>query len=312
MAVAMVVLMGAVLAVGTVGDGELPSVADPGRKANRVGQLDVRPKAPVDLLVAFRGLSTWIDTYDVDLTPEQQVDRAEEAGVNAIFVQTSRQSTEGLIHDPDRLARTIELAHDAGMQVMVWSIPDFHDLERDRQRAIAAMTFTTPRGDTADAFGLDIEVEEMSFVPVRTRRLLQLSAELREFAGPDYPMAAIVLPPRQLELNTTWWPDFPYEELAEHYDVFVPMSYSSFRGDDHETTFEWNRDNATLTRELAGDPDLAVHLAGGIADDLPAVTAFVRAAFAGQVIGAGLYDLHTTTPEAWGALRALRLAPPGR
>lgn len=269
------------------------------------GGAGARGKGEQDLLTAFRGLSTWIDTYDTDLTPEEQVRIAADAGVDTLFVQTARQSTPGLVHDRARLGRTIELAHDAGLQVMVWTIPSFVDLQRDFDQAVAAMSFTTPRGDTADAFGLDIEVEAVEFAPIRTRRLLELSADLRAFAGARYPMGAIVLPPRQLEINTTWWRDFPYEGLAAHYDVFVPMSYSSYRGTDSRTTFEWNRDNVLLTRELAGVADLPVHLAGGIADDLPEVTAFVRAAFASDVIGAGLYDLHTTLPEAWPALRAL-------
>ena len=68
------------------------------------------------------------------------------------------------------------------------------------------------------------EVDDLADVGLRTQRVLELSAELRSWVGPDYPMAAIVLPPMQLEVNTTWWPGFPYAELAEHYDVFVPMS----------------------------------------------------------------------------------------
>ena len=264
------------------------------------------PPAPGEGLVAFEGLSTWIDTYDTGLTPAQQVDIAAGSGVDTIFVQASRESTDGLIHDPERLAAVIERAHDRGLQVMVWTIPTFTDVRLDRDRAQAAMAFVTPRGDRPDAFGLDIEVDRLATVAGRTVRLLTLSAQLREWAGPDYPMAAIVLPPRQLEINTVWWPGFPYAELAEHYDVFVPMSYSSYRGTDAATTFSWNHDNVVRTRELVGQADLPVHLAGGIADRLPDVDAFVRAALATDVIGAGLYDLHTTRPEAWAALAPLR------
>lgn len=266
-------------------------------------------KIVVDQLRAFRGLSTWIDTYDTDMSVEEQVSIARDAGVNTVFVQSARESTPGLIHDPQRLASTIEGAHDAGMQVMVWTIPDFEDLAANRERALAAMQFTTPRGDTADAFGLDIEVTDIEWAPIRTRRLLQLSRELRTIVGPDYPMAAIVLAPLQLELNPRWWRDFPYAELAALYDVTIPMSYSSYRGADAVTTYEWNRENVLLTRQLAGDEDLPVHLAGGIADALPNITAFVRAAVAGEVIGAGLYDLHTTQSQAWATLRVLRHEP---
>ena len=264
-----------------------------------------RPKPAVDPMAAFRGLSTWLDTYDTSLTPEEQVGIAAAAGVDAIYVQTQRPSTPGWIHDRDRLSRTIEATHDAGMQVMVWTIPALVDLVADRDRAMAAISFTTPRGDRPDAFGLDIELEDVADVPLRTERLLALSAELRAWAGPGYPMAAVVLPPLQLRLNTRWWPDFPYAGLAEHFDVAMPMSYSSYRGTDPVTTYTWNHDNVVLTRELSGRPDWSVHLAGGIADDLPEVPAFVRAAVDSGAIGAGLYDLHTTSDEAWAALRLL-------
>lgn len=288
-----------------------PTPPEPVHKAVLATAPEAHLKTPVDVLAPFRGLSSWIDTYDTALTAEEQVAAAAAGGVQTLFVQTARESTEGLIHDPDRLARTIEAAHDAGIDVVLWTIPGLVDLDRDRAQALAAMAFATPRGDTADGFGLDIEIDRIEFVPVRNRRLLQLSAELRAHAGPRYPMAAIVLPPKQLELNTAWWPGFPYADLAEHYDVMVPMSYSSYRGADAVTTHEWNRDNVHLVRELAGDPDLPVHLAGGIADALPEVEAFVRAAVDSGAIGAGLYDLHTTRPEAWAALRGLRAGEGG-
>jgi hypothetical protein len=286
-------------------DPVVPPTPEPG-KAVAAGAHPHTPKVEIDVLAPFRGLSSWIDTYDTGLTADEQVTAAAAGGVQTLFVQSSRQSTDGLLHDPARLARTIELAHDHDIDVVLWSIPDLEDLDNDRARALAAIEFTTPRGDTADGFGLDIEIDAIDFVPVRNRRLLQLSEELREHTGPGYPMAAIVLPPLQLELNTTWWPDFPYADLAEHYDVMVPMSYSSYRGTDATTTHVWNRDNVVRLRELTGDPDLVVHLAGGIADTLPEIPAFVQAVVDSGAIGGGLYDLHTTRPEAWAHLRPLR------
>lgn len=264
------------------------------------------PPAPGEGLVAFEGLSTWIDTYDTGLSPEEQVRIAAESGVQTIFHQVSRQRTDGSLHDYDRLVTVLEEAHDRGLRVVVWTIPDFVEPARDRARAKAAMAFVTPRGDRPDGFGLDIETTNQDDIALRTTRLLRLSHQLREWAGPDYPMAAVVLPPLQLELNTAWWPDFPYAELAGYYDVMVPMSYSSYRGSDAATTHGWNLGNVVRLRELVGDPDLPVHLAGGIADELPEVGAFVQAARDGFVMGAGLYDLHTTPPEAWPVLAALR------
>jgi len=268
--------------------------------------------APADpRLAAFAGLSTWIDLYDVAVAPRDQVGIASAAGVQTVFVQTARFNSPADIHDPVRLAETIDAAHDAGLKVMTWYIPDFLDPARDERRSQAAMAFTTPRGDRADAFGLDIELEHEPDIALRTARLIELSTALRGWAGPDYPMAAIVLPPLQLDLRPSWWPDFPYAAMAQLYDVTIPMSYSSFRGLDPETTYGWNLRNVQELRVRAGDPTLAVHLAGGIADRMPAIDAFTRAARDAHVLGAGLYDLTTTHPQAWPYLRALRSEPNG-
>jgi hypothetical protein len=258
---------------------------------------------------AFAGLSTWIDVYDVEWTPQQQVDVAFAAGVDTIFLQSARYASEGDIDDPARYGAVIDAAKAKGMQVMAWYIPDFVDAERDLRRSKAAIAYTSPGGNRVDAFGLDIELDHEPDIAVRNARLLDLSEQLRAWTGPDYPMAAVVLPPLQLDLNGTWWPGFPYAELRPHYDAYIPMSYSSYRGTDAEKTYSWNLENVLETRRRAGDPDLPVHLAGGIADNLPEVAAFVAAARDGNVTGAGLYDLHTTRSSAWPALQALRLTP---
>lgn len=279
-----------------------PRVPEPGPAAGQPV-----PLVPAgEGLAAFAGLSTWIDVYDTDWTPAQQIEIARAGGAQTVFVQSGKYDSPADIHHPDHLAAVIELAHDRGMEVMIWYVPDFVDLERDYRRAQAAITFTTPRGDRADAFGLDIEVEDLPDVTERTLRLLELSTALRDWTGPDYPMAAIVLPPLQLDLRPTWWPDFPYAALGPLFDVFVPMNYSSYRGTDPETTYQWNARNIDELRRRVGDPELPVHAAGGIADNLPAVDAFVQASADSDVLGAGLYDLHTTRPDAWPQLRALR------
>jgi hypothetical protein len=260
-------------------------------------------------LSAFAGLSTWIDVYDVEWTPEEQVHVAHLAGVDTIFVQSARYASEHDIDDAARLGALIDAARDRGIKVMTWYIPDFVDPVRDLRRAQAAIAFTSPAGNRPDAFGLDIELDAEPDIAVRNQRLLELSAALRSWTGPDYPMAAIVLPPLQLDLNGTWWPGFPYAELRPYYDVYIPMSYSSYRGTDAEKTYSWNLENILQTRIRAGDPDLPIHMAGGIADNLPEVGAYVQAVADGAVLGAGLYDLHTTRSSAWHALQALRLTP---
>ena len=288
----------------------------PGRKPAKPTKPSASP-APAELpavpldpkLRPFAGLSTWIDIYDIGASPRDQIAQAAAGGVELIFVQSARHKSTSDIEDPVRLGRVLELAHDRGMLVMVWYVPDFVRPARDLRRSQVAAAFTSPRGDRFDAFGLDIEIEDLPDPAKRSKRLLRLSQQLRDWAGPQFPMAAIVLPPLQLDLRPGWWPNFPFAELRQYYDVFIPMSYSSFRGTDAATTYRWNVANVEQMRALSQDPTLPVHIAGGIADNFPEVGTFVQAVRDAQALGGGLYDLSTTHPQAWRILQRLRVQP---
>lgn len=273
-----------------------PQVTEP-----RIGLVDGGPK-----LAAYQGLSTWVDLWDTSLSPERQVDIAAASGVQTIFVQSARFNSPGDIHDPLRLSVLLDRAKDHGLQVMVWYIPDFLDEAKDLRRSLAAVNFVSQKGNRFDSFGLDIEMEKQRDIGERTARLIRLSQRIRHAVGPDYPLSAIVLPPLQLDMRPGWWPNFPWKEIAPFYDVWVPMSYSSYRGKDPETTYRWNLLNIVEMRNRVGNPNLAVHMAGGIADELPRVDAFVAAVRDGLTLGGGLYDLHTTRPDAWPTLRQMR------
>jgi hypothetical protein len=273
----------------------------------------VLPQPPVDpVLRPFTGLSTWIDIYDTDLTPAQQIQRAAAGGVQLIYVQSARHKSTSDLEDPVRLGQVIELAHDRNMLVMVWYVPDFVHAARDLRRSQAAIAFQSPRGDRPDAFGLDVEIEDEPDVAKRSRALLELSRRLREWTGPTYPMAAVVLPPLQLDLRPGWWPDFPWAELRPYYQAIIPMSYSSFRGTDKRTTYQWNVANVEQIRLLCGDPTVPIHIAGGIADNFPQVGTFVDAVHDVEALGGGLYDLSTTHPDAWPILAGLRATQPSQ
>ena len=278
-----------------------PAAPAPPPAEPRISLVDGGPK-----LAAYQGLSTWIDLWDTSLSPERQVDIAAASGVQTVFVQSARFNSPGDIHDPLRLSVLLDRAKNHGLQVMVWYIPDFLDEAKDLRRSLAAVNFVSQQGNRFDSFGLDIEMEKQRDIAERTARLIRLSQRIRHAVGPDYPLSAIVLPPLQLDMRPSWWPNFPWREIAPFYDVWVPMSYSSYRGKDADTTYRWNLLNIVEMRNRVGDPNLAVHMAGGIADELPRVDAFVAAVRDGLTLGGGLYDLHTTRPDAWPTLRQMR------
>jgi hypothetical protein len=99
-------------------------------------------------------------------------------------------------------------------------------------RGWAAIRDRTPRGGRFDAFALDIEDPCVTPEARRNRRLLALCERLRRRAGPRYPLGAIVPSPRGMHLRgRAYWSDFPFAGLRRTFDVFLAMTYFTFRLD---------------------------------------------------------------------------------
>ena len=128
---------------------------------------------------------------------------------------------------------------------------------------------------------------------------------MRRAAG-DTPLAIIPFNPRGLERRPSTWPRFPWAELAELSDAFAPMAYTggAFKGFD--ATYGYVTRAIRLLRFQTGDPNVAIHVAGGVADRLgPEELAGFAAAVSddGGTIGLSLYDWETTPAGHWRVLR---------
>jgi hypothetical protein len=264
-------------------------------------------------LVAYRGLGTWVDLYDPELwdRPAAAVLAMEAVGVRTLFLETSNYRIRAGIHRPRRVDRFVEEAHRLGMRVVAWYLPGFDDLERDFRRSMAAIRYRTPGGQGFDGFALDIEASVVADPALRTARTLRLSERIRAAVGPSYALGAIIPSPRGMELRPSYWPGFPYRELAALYDVFLPMGYFSWRTEGAAGAHDYTARVVRILRRETGDPTVPVHLIGGIADavDRAEARAFVRAARERGVLGASLYDFATSGPEDWEELAAAPVNP---
>src|SRR5262245_33169054 len=185
-------------------------------------------------------------------------------GVQTLFLETSNYQMRHDIVRPDRAGRFLEAAHADGMQVVAWYLPSFANLARDTRRSLAAINFRSRTGDQFDSFALDIESSVVRSAPVRSARLVLLSKRLRA-AVPNLALGAIVPSPLEMERLPWYWPGFPFIDLGQTYDVFLPMGYFTYRS--HRPSFSgtYTRRNIDLLREWTGDPALPVHAIGGIA-----------------------------------------------
>ena len=256
----------------------------------------------------FQGLGTWIDIYDTALyrTPDAVAGRLAARGVRTAWVETANDRSTVDVVDPVGLGRLVDSLHARGITVVAWYLPGHDRQARDLRRTRAMLSFRTPQGGAFDGVALDIESLREKNVKRRTARVLDLLTRLRAEAG-AMPVAAITYPPRAFERHLSWWPGFPWAEIARRVDAVVPMLYTGggFKG--YDATYGYVARSLRLLRVAVGDR-VAVHAAGGVANRMTAeeLRAFNDAVLDdGTATGWSLYDLQTTTPAGWAAMARL-------
>jgi hypothetical protein len=260
--------------------------------------------APRFTLDPYHGLGTWVDVYDWSITfargipplEPDVIDRMASVGVRTLYLQAAKWDGPVGVLEPERLQVLIDRAHANDMDVVVWYLPTLVDPAADLARLVAIADLDV------EGIGVDIESREVPDPAERTRRLVQLSADLRALL-PGEVLSAIVLPPVVMEdVNPNYWPGFPWAELAPHYDIWQPMAYWTFRRPESgwRDGYSYTAANIDRIRERIGRPDAPVHPIGGIADAHGAedVAAMVQAATERGAIGGSLYDFRTIESNA--------------
>lgn len=256
----------------------------------------------------FQGLGTWIDIYDTAFyrSPNTVASRLAARGVATVWIETANDRSKTDVVQPAGLARLVDALHAQGIAAVAWYLPGHDRSPKDLRRARAMLSFRTPAGDGFDGVALDIESLRTKNVKQRTARMLDLLDRLRDEAG-STPVAAITYPPRAFERHLSWWPGFPWSEIAARVDAIVPMLYTGggFKG--YDATYGYVARSLRLLRVAVGD-DIAVHAAGGVANRMTKeeLKAFDDAVLDdGTSTGWSLYDLQTMTPAAWAAMGRL-------
>jgi hypothetical protein len=262
---------------------------------------------------AYAGLGTWLDIYATPFWthPQREVAAMARNGVRTLYLQTGNYEQAVDLVRPQALGRFIDAAHAAGMRVVAWYLPSFLYPAQDARRALAAIRFRSARGGRFDSFALDIEASLVRSVPLRSRRLLQLSARLRGAVGHRYPLGAVIPSPVGIRRHPHYWPHFPYRSLARFYNVFLPMAYATDR---HirgiAATRAYDAADIAIIRSRTGKPHVPIHLIGGLANAMGAreIAGFMAAVGDCEPLGYSLYAFSVTRQTSWKALAA---PPPG-
>jgi hypothetical protein len=257
----------------------------------------------------FAGLGTWVDIYDAPVyaAPERTAQRMSARRVKTAWVETANYGASVDVVDPVRLGRLVDALHARGIRAVAWYLPGHVRPALDTRRALAMLTFRTPRGGAFDGIALNIESTGLKNTALRSQRAVALTRELREAAG-DTPLAIVPFNPRGLERRPSTWPRFPWAELAASADAFAPMIYTGGAYTGFDATYGYVTRALRLLRTNTGQPDVQIHVAGGVANRLGSeeLAGFAAAiSDDGSTIGVSLYDWLTTPPSAWKALTAL-------
>jgi hypothetical protein len=264
-------------------------------------------------LDVYRGLGSWVDIDDrVALAdPEATVAAMDRRGVRTLYIETSNFKRRRAFVHREALERFVDAAHDRGMAVVAWYLPGFVDPALDLRRSLLAIGFRTPSGERFDSFALDVESPEVADPAVRTARLRDLSRAIREAAGTGFPLGAIVPSPRGMQKHPDYWPGFPWADLYRLYDVFVPMTYFTWRTEGPAGARAYSAGNVRIVRRAVGDRSVPIHVIGGISDESTVAEArgFVRALRELGVLGGSYYDFVGTTPGQWAELSRIPAGP---
>jgi hypothetical protein len=254
----------------------------------------------------FSGTGSWVSIYDTPAwrNPERVVQTLLTHRVHTLYLQTSNYRQTVDVVKPARLARFLDAADAAGIEVVGWYLPSLASPSRDLRRALAGARFRSPAGNGFAAFALDIEATKVRSFALRNQRAVSFARAVRRALGPTYPLGAITLAP--VGNSPTYWPNYPYRDIAPQVDVVLPMTYFTARADGPSNVSWYTAASLRIIRDQIG-ASFPLHPIGGEARHAPIaeVKAFLRTVGSSKTVGTSLWEYGEMTPAQWSALAAV-------
>jgi len=276
----------------------------------------LRPAGAEPDLDPYRGLGTWVDVFDYAprLTPTPRVtpasiDDVAALGARTLYLQVANpdDAPSDQLTDERVLRTLVKRAHRNDLMVVAWFLPDTVDLDADEQFVREVADFSVD-GRGFDGITLDLESRVVEDVADRNGRVVEITRRARDVIDEDIALGAAVYTAVHLEvINPAFWPDFPYEQLGDLVDVWLPMAYHTDREEEsgYRDGYAYGHESVMRLRDNLDDEDAEVHLIGGIADQITPtdIERFLEAVDRTGAVGWSLYDFVTTSSAAWPYLR---------
>ena len=256
------------------------------------------PAHPTLALPTGKGMWIWLPEDTEGGDPSAIVAKAHAVGLTHLYVRTG-SSVDGFNAAPF-LDALLPVAHAAGLEIIGWDFPYLSNVQADVERAVAAITYTTPTGDRLDGFSADIETPAEG-VWLSSDTASAYGVGLRSAVGPSYPLIATV--PRPTASRQT---EYPYAEVTAAFDAIAPMVYWIDTPPDDDAA------EAVDFLSRFGKPVLPIgqaydsSLDGGQAGTPTAgeVSAFMNASAAHGAKGVSFWSWQHASDEVWGAIAA--------
>lgn len=273
----------------------------------------------IDSYLPVRRLASWVDTLDYSLDPRTSVAHMHALGVRTLYLSTARFNSASDFYDVGKAGRWLDEAHRLGIKVVGWYVPAYGDMERDFRRTLAIATYVSPGGQRFDAVGVDIErygsEGEVDLATFNSRLVVHLQ---RVRAASAAVLVSIVPPPYATQPSPQIlhprWEGFPWQSVAAHSDVVVPMTLWSNRANySADQVYGWVLQQIRDTMRLTSNR-VPVAVEGGVGSSgtqtpvtVDRMHRFVDAVRDGRALGGSHYDYLTTKDAAalWPPLRRL-------
>ena len=128
-------------------------------------------------LSPYSGTGSWVSIYDNPAwrSPERVIETLVANGVHTLYLQTSNYRQNVDVVRPAKLARFLDAADTAGIDVVGWYLPSLASPGRDLRRALAGARFRSEAGNGFDAFALDVEATKVRSFALRNRRAVSFA-----------------------------------------------------------------------------------------------------------------------------------------
>lgn len=231
----------------------------------------------------MEGKGVWVNVWNYPTDVEAFMDRLDKFNMNTIYLQVNR-STTAIFKLQTGVDQILKAAHKRNIKVIGWTYCYLKDIETDVRKFVEPALYVSPDGERLDGMAADIE-ENTALWAVKS-----YTQKIKERIPADYPMIAIVFSPKIKSI-------YPWEYIAQNWDVLMPMTYwHGLKNRNEDTVYNFVKDSIINLRQLTKKDDLKIHLiTDGDRTSSNEVKISMRAAKDLGVAGISIYPEHLAT-----------------